>query len=220
MKKVSLLITAVLCSATLSACGAETAPAESAASVSAPASILASEKAVSEPVVFDETALKSYMETFSCFFHAPLRSSQDIPKDYSLGYFLLYQTFTANNGDSTYTQDENYFWQIPVSDLQETADEYLGLTDFSADEINEWPFGSSQQGIYNFTQETSLPYCNFAVEAVEYHADTNEATALVTVSDDEYEGSASEMQLLYTFQLNASSKGDTIYRLQSITEME
>ena len=97
MKKVSLLITAVLCSATLSACGAETAPAESAASVSAPASILASEKAVSEPVVFDETALKSYMETFSCFFHAPLRSSQDIPKDYSLGYFLFTNSPSGNS---------------------------------------------------------------------------------------------------------------------------
>lgn len=220
MKKVSLLIAAVLCSAVLSACGTETAPAESAVSISAPASSRSSEDAASEPVVFDENALNSYMETFPCFFHEPLRSSQDIPKDYSLGYFLLYQTFIANNGESIYTQDENYFWQIPVSDLQETAAEYLGLTDFSADEISEWPFGSSQQGFYNFTQETSLPYCNSAVKTVEYHADTNEATALVTISDDEYEGSASEMQLLYTFQLSASSKGGTIYRLQSITKME
>ena len=75
-----------------------------------------------------ESDLASYTQTLGCFFDTPLQSTKELPQDYNLSFFLLYQTFESKGEGSTYTQDDNYFWEIPESDLLQTAAIYLGLS--------------------------------------------------------------------------------------------
>ena len=107
---------------------------------------------------FFESDLASYTETLSCFFYSPLQNTQKISLDYYLAYFLLYQTYEMNKETGCYTSDDRYFLKIPEQDLLQTAELYLGLSNFSISDISAWPFAAPENGICYFTQETSLPY--------------------------------------------------------------
>ena len=114
-------------------------PVESASGDVLPESTPAQNEQIS--VFPDNEAQKSdlalYTQTLGRFFHSPMQSTKDIPLDYSLSFFLLYQTFERNGEGSSYTQNSNFFWEIPESDILQTADLYLGLSDLSISSITE-----------------------------------------------------------------------------------
>ena len=129
-------------------------PVESASGDVLPESTPAQNEQIS--VFPDNEAQKSdlalYTQTLGRFFHSPMQSTKDIPLDYSLSFFLLYQTFERNGEGSSYTQNSNFFWEIPESDILQTADLYLGLSDLSISSITEWPFGDPQNGTCYYSQ--------------------------------------------------------------------
>lgn len=247
LKNAKAVLSVALCACLLAGCGISGASASlpsaesgmgqgtdegasaSAPSASAPA-VLQEEttaESPSESVVSDEDAsirksdLASYTETLSRFFHSPIQSTKDIPSDYSLAFFLLYQTFESNGGGDYYTQNENFFWEIPESDILRTAEEYLGLSDLSVSDITEWPFGKPQDGVCYYTQETSLPYSDpLAIEAV-YSEATGEASVSIKMRDSEFEDSSHQKSLLvYHFICTNRADGTAVYCLQSIASSE
>ena len=224
----------------LAACGAQTGPAEQPAATPAPAPAVttpAEEPAASEPVALPENTpaqeeatsapaentaqqadLAAYTQTLGRFFHAPLQSTKELPLDYSLSFFLLYQTFASNGGSAAYTQNDNYFWEIPESDILQMADLYLGLSDLSISAITEWPFGDPQDGVCYYTQETSLPYGDVTVTQVTLDAAASEALVYAEVGDTQFEDSTQQSStLVYHFTCVNAPDGKTAYRLESIT---
>ena len=229
----------------LAACGAQNVPTQTAqptaAPVETPAPTPASAAPVEEPAASaepvpestpaqseslpatpdpaaQESELESYTQTLGRFFHTPLQSTQELPRDYSLSFFLLYQTFESNDGGSTYTQNDNYFWEIPESDLLQTAEMYLGLSDLSLSDITEWPFGEPQNGICYYSQETSLPYGDVAVTNVAIDTATSTAQVFAKAGDTQFEDSTQQSNaLVYHFTCIDSPEGKAVYRLESIT---
>lgn len=225
----------------LSACGAQTGPEEQPAQTPAPTPAVtapAEEPAASEPEALPENTptqeesapaapaentaqqadLAAYTQTLGRFFHAPLQSTKELPLDYSLSFFLLYQTFESNGGSAAYTQNDNYFWKIPESDILQTADLYLGLSDLSISEITEWPFGEPQNGVCYYTQETSLPYGDVTVTQVTLDTAASEALVYAEVGDTQFEDSTQQSStLVYHFTCVNGPDGKTAYRLESIT---
>lgn len=224
----------------LTACGARTEPAEPPAATPAPTPAVtapAEEPAASAPAASPETTpapeepapapaentaqqadLAAYTQTLGRFFHTPVQSTKDIPPDYSLSFFLLYQTFESNGGSAAYTQNDNYFWEIPESNLLQTADLYLGLADLSLSEITEWPFGEPQNGVCYYTQETSLPYGDVTVTQVTLDAAASEALVYAEVGDTQFEESTRQSStLVYHFTCINGPDGSPAYRLESIT---
>lgn len=164
-----------------------------------------------------ESELASYTQTLGCFFNTPLQSTKELPQDYYLSFFLLYQTFESKGEGSTYTQNDNYFWEIPESDLLQTATIYLGLSDLSISDITEWPFGEPQNGICYYSQETSLPYGDITVTNVKIDTATSKAQVFAEAGDTQFEDSTRQsMALVYHFTCTAGPDGRTVYRLESI----
>lgn len=174
------------------------------------------------PEQLDQREIEEYTKLLGCFFHTPIGSTDEIPCDYYMGYYLVYQTFESGNGVSVYEQDDDLFWQIPERDLQRTARMYLGLQDFDVASVSTWPFGQNQEGYYNYTRETSLPYGDITVLSVSYDSSSGEADVLAVSTDSEYEtldGSpAAETTLLYTYDCSYTAEGNTVYCLRAITE--
>ena len=164
-----------------------------------------------------ESELASYTQTLGCFFNTPLQSTKELPQDYYLSFFLLYQTFESKGEGSTYTQNDNYFWEIPESDLLQTAAIYLGLSDLSISDITEWPFGEPQNGICYYSQETSLPYGDITVTNVKIDTATSKAQVFAEAGDTQFEDSTRQSRgLVYHFTCTAGPDGRTVYRLESI----
>lgn len=90
-------------------------PVESASGDVLPESTPAQNEQIS--VFPDNEAQKSdlalYTQTLGRFFHSPMQSTKDIPLDYSLSFFLLYQTFERNGEGSSYTQNSNFSGKFP-----------------------------------------------------------------------------------------------------------
>lgn len=228
----------------LAACGVQNVPAQTAqptdTPVETPAPTTASTAPVEEPATSFEPApestpaqgeqmpaapdqaaqeseLASYTQTLGCFFNTPLQSTKELPQDYYLSFFLLYQTFESKGEGSTYTQNDNYFWEIPESDLLQTATIYLGLSDLSISDITEWPFGEPQNGICYYSQETSLPYGDITVTNVKIDTATSKAQVFAEAGDTQFEDSTRQsMALVYHFTCTAGPDGRTVYRLESI----
>ena len=157
----------------------------------------------------DNEAQKSdlalYTQTLGRFFHSPMQSTKDIPLDYSLSFFLLYQTFERNGEGSSYTQNSNFFWEIPESDILQTADLYLGLSD-------------PQNGTCYYSQETSLPYGDITVTDVTFDTAASEALVFTETSDNQFEDSSKQKSaLVYHFTYTDNSDGNVVYQLESIT---
>lgn len=178
----------------------------------------------SKPLDFDndmsvhESDLISYTQNLSRFFHSPIESTEDIPLDYYLSFFLLYQTFENHSAGSSYTQNENYFWEIPESDLLQTTEDYLGISDLALSDITEWPFGVPQNGVCYYSQETSLPYSDATVTEVAFDETAGKASVCVEVHDNQYEDSSSQTtHLVYHFVCTERAEGECIYRLQFIS---
>ena len=166
-------------------------------------------------ITVDESDLASYTQDLSRFFHEPVATTKDIPLDYDLSFFLLYQTFENNR--SSYEQNENYFWEIPESDLLQTAGDCLGLSDLSLADITEWPFGAPQNGICYYTEETSLPYSDATVTKVTCDEKTGEASVSVEIRDSQYEDASGQTaHLIYHFVCAEGEEGMPVYCLQSI----
>lgn len=164
-----------------------------------------------------ESDLASYTQDLSRFFHSPIESTEDISLDYYLSFFLLYQTFETHSAGSSYTQNENYFWEIPESDLLQTAEDYLGISDLSLSDITEWPFGAPQNGMCYYSEETSLPYSDATVTEVAFDEAAGKASVCVEVHDSQYEDSSDQVtHLIYHFVCTESATGENIYLLQSI----
>lgn len=201
---------------TLAACGAQGA--DSAQSQPATETEQTTETAqeTTAPAV-QESELASYTQTLGCFFDTPLQSTKELPQDYNLSFFLLYQTFESKGEGSTYTQNDNYFWEIPESDLLQTATIYLGLSDLSISDITEWPFGEPQNGICYYSQETSLPYGDITVTNVKIDTATSKAQVFAEAGDTQFEDSTRQSRVLvYHFTCTAGPDGRTVYRLESI----
>ena len=162
--------------------------------------------------------LDLYTQTLGRFFHSPMQSTKDIPLDYSLSFFLLYQTFERNGEGSSYTQNSNFFWEIPESDILQTADLYLGLSDLSISSITEWPFGDPQNGTCYYSQETSLPYGDITVTDVTFDTAASEALVFTETSDNQFEDSSKQKSaLVYHFTYTDNFDGNVVYQLESIT---
>ena len=130
---------------------------------------------------------------------------------------MLYQTFESKGEGSTYTQNDNYFREIPESDLLQTATIYLGLSDLSISDITEWPFGEPQNGICYYSQETSLPYGDITVTNVKIDTVTSKAQVFAEAGDTQFEDSTRQSRgLVYHFTCTAGPDGRTVYRLESI----
>lgn len=167
---------------------------------------------------FFESDLASYTETLSCFFYSPLQNTQEISLDYYLAYFLLYQTYEMNKETGCYTSDDRYFLKIPEQDLLQTAELYLGLSNFSISDISAWPFAAPENGICYFTQETSLPYSDTSITNITVDKETGKILVFADLYDSQYEDSTQEKtSLIYHFTSIFSSNGKTVYRLESIT---
>lgn len=195
-------------------------PVESASGDVLPESTPAQNEQIS--VFPDNEAQKSdlalYTQTLGRFFHSPMQSTKDIPLDYSLSFFLLYQTFERNGEGSSYTQNSNFFWEIPESDILQTADLYLGLSDLSISSITEWPFGDPQNGTCYYSQETSLPYGDITVTDVTFDTAASEALVFTETSDNQFEDSSKQKSaLVYHFTYTDNSDGNVVYQLESIT---
>ena len=162
--------------------------------------------------------LALYTQTLGRFFHSPMQSTKDIPLDYSLSFFLLYQTFERNGEGSSYTQNSNFFWEIPESDILQTADLYLGLSDLSISNITEWPFGDPQNGMCYYSQETSLPYGDITVTDVTFDTAASKALVFTEAADNQFEDSSKQKSsLVYHFTYTDNSDGNVVYQLESIT---
>ena len=167
---------------------------------------------------FFKSDLASYTETLSCFFYSPLQNTQEISLDYYLAYFLLYQTYEMNKETGCYTSDDRYFLKIPEQDLLQTAELYLGLSNFSISDISAWPFAAPENGICYFTQETSLPYSDTSITNITVDKETGKILVFADLYDSQYEDSTQEKtSLIYHFTSIFSSNGKTVYRLESIT---
>ena len=200
---------------------ASTAPVEEPAASSEPAPESTPAQGEQMPAAPDQAAqeseLASYTQTLGCFFNTPLQSTKELPQDYNLSFFLLYQTFESKGEGSTYTQNYNYFWEIPESDLLQTATIYLGLSDLSISDITEWPFGEPQNGICYYSQETSLPYGDITVTNVKIDTATSKAQVFAEAGDTQFEDSTRQSRVLvYHFTCTAGPDGRTVYRLESI----
>ena len=167
---------------------------------------------------FFKSDLASYTETLSCFFYSPLQNTQEIPLDYYLAYFLLYQTYEMNKETGCYTSDDRYFLKIPEQDLLQTAELYLGLSNFSISDISAWPFAAPENGICYFTQETSLPYSDTSITNITVDKETGKILVFADLYDSQYEDSTQEKtSLIYHFSVISAANGKTVYRLESIT---
>lgn len=167
---------------------------------------------------FFKSDLASYTETLSCFFYSPLQNTQEIPLDYYLAYFLLYQTYEMNKETGCYTSDDRYFLKIPEQDLLQTAELYLGLSNFSISDISAWPFAAPENGICCFTQETSLPYSDTSITNITVDKETGKILVFADLYDSQYEDSTQEKtSLIYHFSVISAANGKTVYRLESIT---
>lgn len=167
---------------------------------------------------FFESDLASYTQTLSCFFYSPLQNTQEISLDYYLAYFLLYQTYEMNKETGCYTSDDRYFLKIPEQDLLQTAELYLGLSNFSISDISAWPFAAPENGICYFTQETSLPYSDTSITNITVDKETGKILVFADLYDSQYEDSTQEKtSLIYHFSVISAANGKTVYRLESIT---
>lgn len=167
---------------------------------------------------FFKSDLASYTETLSCFFYSPLQNTQEISLDYYLAYFLLYQTYEMNKETGCYTSDDRYFLKIPEQDLLQTAELYLGLSNFSISDISAWPFAAPENGICYFTQETSLPYSDTSITNITVDKETGKILVFADLYDSQYEDSTQEKtSLIYHFSVISAANGKTVYRLESIT---
>lgn len=167
---------------------------------------------------FFKSDLASYTQTLSCFFYSPLQNTQEIPLDYYLAYFLLYQTYEMNKETGCYTSDDRYFLKIPEQDLLQTAELYLGLSNFSISDISAWPFAAPENGICYFTQETSLPYSDTSITNITVDKETGKILVFADLYDSQYEDSTQEKtSLIYHFSVISAANGKTVYRLESIT---
>ena len=167
---------------------------------------------------FFKSDLASYTQTLSCFFHSPLQNTQEISLDYYLAYFLLYQTYEMNKETGCYTSDDRYFLKIPEQDLLQTAELYLGLSNFSISDISAWPFAAPENGICYFTQETSLPYSDTSITNITVDKETGKILVFADLYDSQYEDSTQEKtSLIYHFSVISAANGKTVYRLESIT---
>ena len=168
-------------------------------------------------VSIGKSELASYTENLSAFFHSPVQSTKEIPLDDVMAYFLVYQTFNSNGAENFYTRNETGFWEIPESDILQTAEMYLGLSDFSISDIDEWPFHTPENGICYYTNETSLPYSNVTIKEVSYSKETGEAAVLVESRDNQYEDSSQKRTLLaYHFVCAKGNDGKNVYCLKAI----
>ena len=167
---------------------------------------------------FFKSDLASYTQTLSCFFYSPLQNTQEISLDYYLAYFLLYQTYEMNKETGCYTSDDRYFLKIPEQDLLQTAELYLGLSNFSISDISAWPFAAPENGICYFTQETSLPYSDTSITNITVDKETGKILVFADLYDSQYEDSTQEKtSLIYHFSVISAANGKTVYRLESIT---
>ena len=167
---------------------------------------------------FFKSDLASYTETLSCFFYSPLQNTQEISLDYYLAYFLLYQTYEMNKETGCYTSDDRYFLKIPEQDLLQTAELYLGLSNFSISDISAWPFAAPENGICYFTQETSLPYSDTSITNITVDKETGKILVFADLYDSQYEDSTQEKtSLIYHFSVISAANGKTVYRLESVT---
>ena len=89
-------------------------------------------------------------------------------------------------------RNSNFFWEIPESDILQTADLYLGLSDLSISSITEWPFGDPQNGTCYYSQETSLPYGDITVTDVTFDTAASEALVFTETSDNQFEDSSKQ----------------------------
>lgn len=193
-------------------------PEESGSEATASASTGGESAGAALPAAIDEEAVTAYVQDLGHFFQAPVADSREIPTDYSLAFFLVYETFTRNGGAEHYTQNEDYFWELPEADLLQTAADCLGLTELSLSDLTEWPFGPPQDGVCYYSQESSLPYSDLTVAGVEYDGTTGEAAVTATLSDSEFEDSSQRTTtLVYHLACTQRADGTVQYTLQSIS---
>ena len=103
-----------------------------------------------------ESELASYTQTLGCFcFIRPCKARKELPQDYYLSFFLLHQTFEKQGQGSTYTQNDNYFWEIPEKVICCKQLRYIWGSDLFYFGYNRMAFGEPQNGICYYSQETS-----------------------------------------------------------------
>ena len=168
---------------------------------------------------FDQQSFEEYFAVFARFFHNPAETPQELSKDYSMGYFLVYESWQAGiAAGNSYEQDANFFYLIPEEEISATAEWLLGFPDFEPSQVTEWPFGKNPpDGFQFYSEESSLPYLEVISQTVNCQDD------MVTVQATCETGMGNEgetpptVSLVYEFRRIARENGE-IYQLVSIKE--
>ena len=167
----------------------------------------------------DQQAFEGYFADFACFFHQPAETPAELPLDYSMGYFLVYEAWRlGTEAGSSYQQDANLLYLIPEEEISETAEALLGMESFDPGKVAEWPFGRNPpEGFQLYSEESSLPYLNVVSQAVSCQDDTVTVQAVLETGMGNEGETPPNVSLIYEFQRIPSESGE-LYRLLSISE--
>lgn len=162
-----------------------------------------------------------YFNDFIRFFHDPVSGPDALLRDQNFAWFLLYETYQQGTAaGQTYPQNDNQLYEIPNSEISETAEKLLGITAFRPEDIPEWPFSDGTEGDYQlFSAETELPYCECVTRYTEW---TDEIVTAETVLNDDpaKEGQADAVfERYFEFRRMEDEEGE-YYQLQSIAEKD
>lgn len=176
--------------------------------------IPAPDDAKAEPISFE-----SYFEDFVRFFHSPAADPAELPLNYNLAYFLLYESYHARLQTGNRYPEEDQFYLIPEGELTYIAKTRLGIENLDLSAIEEWPFaGVPPKGKRHFTEATSLPYINIIKKSTRQEGDRFFADAVL----ETFLGSEGEptprVSLSYEFRRISLDDGTEYYQLISITD--
>lgn len=168
---------------------------------------------------FDQQTFEEYFANFARFFHNPVETPQELPMDYSMGYFLVYESWqTGTATGNSYEQDSNLFYLISEEEISATAESLLGLPNFNPSQITEWPFGKNPpDGFQFYSEESSLPYFEVISQTVNCQDDMVKVQATCETGMGNEGETTPTVSLVYEFQRIAKENGE-IYRLVSIKE--
>lgn len=221
--KATCFVAGLLLSAALTSCGhTENLPADICCSSAFPPidSETDSSLSIDESSTFQQENFLNYFSDFVRFFHTPVNSPAELPKDYDYAYFLLYEAVQQQSAVGTaYNMDADGFMLVPFEELAKIAKNLLNEPGLIYADMIEWPFPESGNTDYaKFSTETELPYAtveNFAIEFID-GVIIVKADIQTSIAYDDAEAPASSY--IYRFQYIHGEQ--EIYQLLSIEELK
>lgn len=168
---------------------------------------------------FDQQDFERYFADFACFFHQPAETPAELPTDYYMGYFLVYESWQRGTAaGNSYEQDSNLLYLIPEEEISAAAEALLGIENFDPETVTEWPFGKNPpDGFQLYSMESSLPYFEVVSQTVSCQEDIVTVQAVLETGMGNEGETPPSASLIYEFQRIPTDSGET-YRLLSIGE--